>query len=244
MGARVTANQPSLVIFDLDHTLYDFDIAHAAGMSALRAFAGAQLGARGSAFEEAFAEARQNVKARLGSTASSHSRLLYCHEALEILGIRSEPVMALQMEQEYWRNYLSAAVLRPGVSGMLQTLRYNNVVTAVVTDLTAQIQFRKIVHLDLTREIDHIVCSEETKGEKESLEPFRLLFERVHAGAREHVWFVGDRDFDAPVQELIDLGLIDSGRGFVLAAQATGHVTGWHDFLELERMTDSIFGNG
>lgn len=231
-----------MVVFDLDDTLYEYEACDHAGKQALFKFSTDELGVKAPAFEEAFAEARANVKQRLGETASSHSRLLYCHEALELIGLRSEPHVALVMEQEYWRSYLLAMQLRPGVTDLLQTLRYNDVVTAIVTDLTAQIQFRKLYHLDIAKWVDHVVCSEETAMEKASLQPFRLLASRVGSGATDCVWFVGDRPADAPVAELIDEGLIKEGRGFVRAITAQGVLQPWREMREIEEQLERSIG--
>ncbi|MGY1811024.1 HAD family hydrolase [Blastococcus sp. SYSU D00669] len=229
---------PTLVVFDLDDTLYPYEPCDRAGKEALFRFASDELGVKAPAFADAYAQARVNVKERLGDTASSHSRLLYCHEALELIGLRSEPQVALVMEQEYWRNYLLAMQLRPGVVELLQSLRYNDVATAVVTDLTAQIQFRKLYHLDIAKLIDHVVCSEETAQEKASLQPFRLLASRVAPSALECVWFVGDRDFDAPVDALVEQGVIKDGRGFVHGASPQEHVQPWRSFREIEQQLE------
>jgi putative hydrolase of the HAD superfamily len=229
---------PTMVVFDLDNTLYEYEPCDAAGRRALFRFATDELGVMSPAFEQAYATARQNVKKRLGPTASSHSRLLYCHEAMELIGLRSEPQVALVMEQEYWRNYMLAMELRPGVADLLQSLRYNDVVTAIVTDLTAQIQFRKLYHLDIAKLIDHVVCSEETALEKESLQPFELLASRVSPAALEHVWFVGDQDFDAPVDALVDNGVITSGLGFIHGATAQARVQPWGSIREVEDLLD------
>jgi FMN phosphatase YigB (HAD superfamily) len=226
--------RPTMMVFDLDDTLYEYDCCDAAGKEALFTFASEELGVKSPAFEEAFAQARVNVKQRLGRTASSHSRLLYCHEAMELIGLRSEPQVALVMEQTYWRNYLLRMQLRTGVIDLLQTLRYNDVFTAIVTDLTAQIQFRKLSHLDLAKHIDHVVCSEETAKEKKSLQPFRLLASRVSSEALENVWFVGDQDFDAPVDALINEGVIREGRGFIYGASSQGRVSSWTTMREIE----------
>lgn len=232
---------PTMMVFDLDDTLYEYARCDAAGRDALFRFSTEELGVKAPAFAEAFLQARLNVKERLGETASSHSRLLYCHEALELIGLRSEPHVALVMEQEYWRNYLLAMELRPGVIDLLQTLRYNDVATAIVTDLTAQIQFRKLYHLDIAKLIDHVVCSEETALEKKSLQPFRLLASRVAPAALECVWFVGDNDFDAPVDRLIEEGVIKDGRGFVHTGTTAGHVTAWREARELEVQLERAF---
>jgi FMN phosphatase YigB (HAD superfamily) len=234
-------DRPTMMVFDLDDTLYEYDVCDAAGKKAMFKFAADELSVKSPAFEEAFSQARLNVKERLGTTASSHSRLLYCHEALELIGLRSEPNVALVMEQEYWRNYLLAMRLRPGVLDLLQTLRYNDVTTAVVTDLTAQIQFRKLYHLDIAKYIDHVVCSEETALEKASLQPFRLLASRVAQEALACVWFVGDQDFDAPVDALVEEGAIKDGRGFIHRRSPQERVDGWRDFRELEAHLERAF---
>lgn len=233
--------RPTLVIFDLDDTLYEYDVADAAGRRAITRFAADTLGFTSSEFESAIILARRNVKARLGQVASSHSRLLYFHEALEVLGLRTEPQLALTLEQEYWRAYLLAARLRPGAHDLLNALRYNDVTTAIVTDLTAQIQFRKLIYLDLADHIDHVVCSEETAGEKNSGQPFELLFERLDPNLRKEVWFIGDQPFDAPVERFVASGQIIGGRGFIRGAHATKLVRPWTDFAEIEAIVEREF---
>jgi putative hydrolase of the HAD superfamily len=229
---------PTMVVFDLDDTLYEYEPCNAAGKQALFRFATEELGVMSPAFEQAYSQARLNVKKRLGPTASSHSRLLYCHEALELIGLRSEPHVALVMEQEYWRNYMLAMELRPGVADLLQALRYNDVVTAIVTDLTAQIQFRKLYHLDIAKLVDHVVCSEETALEKASLQPFELLASRVSPAALECVWFVGDQDFDAPVDALVAKGLVKQGLGFVHESSDQQRARSWRTIREIEEQLE------
>ncbi|MFD1715573.1 HAD family hydrolase [Amnibacterium flavum] len=233
---------PKLVIFDLDDTLYEYAPCDRAGRAALERYAATELGLKAAGITELFATARANVKRRLGSVASSHSRLLYCHEFLELVGLRSEPLAALSMEQEYWRTFLLTAQLRPGAVELLQTLRYNTIPVAMVTDLTAQIQFRKLTYFNLDKHFDHVVCSEETREEKASLLPFELLFDRLPESVRETVWFVGDRDIDAPVDELMARGTIGTGRGFVREPVPSDRVTRWTRLAEIEREVEAVFG--
>jgi len=235
---------PTLVVFDLDDTLYEFQPCDEAGRIGLAALVSSRFGEIGERFDDAFSRARLLVKGRLGETASSHSRLLYCHEALELLGLRSEPRMALEMEQAYWRSYLAVAELRPGALDLIDTLRYNSVPIAIVTDLTTQIQFRKLVYLDIEQYFDHVVCSEETRNDKSSLEPFELLASRVGAAALECVWFIGDRATDAPIEELIERGTIKSGLGFVSEHLTPGsqHVRHWDRLSDIERQVTERFG--
>ena len=232
---------PTLVIFDLDDTLYEYEPSNAAGGAALAAFADRELGVSPAAFTEAISAARSNVKRRVGAVAASHSRLLYCHEALELLGLRSQPQIALAMEQEYWRNYLLASKLRQGAEELLDLLRYNGVTTAIVTDLTAQIQFRKMVHFNIADRIDHVVCSEETAGEKPVGAPFDLLFDRLNPELLANVWFIGDQPYDAPVEACIAESRIRSGRGFVRGHTGGGLITNWSEFSEIEAIVEKTF---
>ena len=215
-----TPRLPSLVIFDLDDTLYPYEPSHRAGTAALVQFASRELGVKDRAFLDVWDSARKRVKARLGATGSSHSRLLYAHEAIEMLGLRSQPALALAMEQEYWRENLLAMRLRPGARDLLSSLRFNNIPIAIVTDLTAQIQFRKLVHLELDHLVDHVVTSEEATTDKLGLEPFRVLFDRLPKQDKHHVWFIGDSVPDVScIARLAEEGLIESGTGWLLAGR-------------------------
>jgi FMN phosphatase YigB (HAD superfamily) len=237
-----TARLPSLVIFDLDDTLYPYAPSHDAGQVALVRFAARELGVKERAFLDVWDGARKRVKARLGATGSSHSRLLYAHEAIEMLGLRSQPALALAMEQEYWREYLLAARLRPGARDLLSTLRYNNIPIAVVTDLTAQIQFRKLVHLELDKVVDHVVASEEATTDKLGLEPFRVLFDRLPKHDTSHVWFVGDSVADVScIDRLASDGVIESGTGWLLAGRGQAP-PGCLTWSRLETIEEALLG--
>jgi putative hydrolase of the HAD superfamily len=233
----MTHRPPTLVIFDLDDTLYKYAPCDEEGQKALGTYASHALGISEHHFAKVFDLARMAVKTRLGKTASSHSRLLYCHESLELLGLRSEPRLALEMEQTYWRAYLAKSELREGCLDLLDALRYEGVPIAVVTDLTAQIQFRKLIYLDVAQYVDHIVCSEETLGEKTDFAPFELLATRVPQPLLENVWFIGDQLFDAPISELTSRGIIGGGFGFVRGRDLslnTIQVQRWERFSEIE----------
>jgi len=242
-----TPRLPSLVIFDLDDTLYPYAPSHEAGQAALVRFAARELGVKEQAFLDVWDASRARVKARLGTIGSSHSRLLYAHEAIEMLGLRSQPALALAMEQEYWREYLLAARLRPGARDLLSSLRYNNIPIAVVTDLTAQIQFRKLVHLELDQVVDHVVVSEEAATDKVGLEPFRVLFDRLPRQDTNHVWFIGDSVADVScIDRLAGEGLIESGTGWLLAGRGqppAGCLT-WSRLEAVERVLLDLTSTG
>lgn len=185
-------------------------------------------------FSKLFEVSRKKVKERLGFTGSSHSRLLYIHETLSKLGFSFQPALAIQLEQEFWRTFISNMSLEAGVRELLTNLRFNNVKIALVTDLTLQIQLKKLIYLDLDKYFDLVVASEEAGGDKVSLKPFKVLSERCEAGWLDYVWFVGDSESDLPLEELQKLNLVKDGATWLKNGNSgTEHIS-WKNFTEIE----------
>lgn len=182
---------PDAFLFDTDNTLYPYDPAHAAAHAAVREKVVSTFSISPDDFEKAFKEARNQVKARLKHTASSHSRLLYLQRMLEIMGLGSQVLLALDFEQTYWRTFLSNAVLFDGVKELLDDIRLLGIPTAIVTDLTAQIQFRKVVYFGLDHYFDYIVTSEEAGFDKPHEAPFEIALEKMRPQG-DCIWMIGD----------------------------------------------------
>ena len=182
---------PDAFLFDTDNTLYPYDPAHAAAQKAVRDKVAKTFSISHEDFDKAFKEARTQVKARLKHTASSHSRLLYLQRMLEIMGLGSQVLLALDFEQTYWRTFLSNAVLFDGVKELLDEIRLLGIPTAIVTDLTAQIQFRKVVYFGLDHYFDYIVTSEEAGFDKPHEAPFKIALEKMRPKG-DCIWMIGD----------------------------------------------------
>ena len=179
------------MLFDLDNTLYFYDPAHEAGNSAVVEKATSNLGIDAQQFNESLARARVDVKQQLGTTASSHSRLLYYQRALEYLGLRSQVLLSLEFEQTYWRNFLSAVVLREGTVSFLDQLARAGIPKVIVTDLTSQIQFRKLIYLDLDQRFEYVVTSEESGADKPDRAGFDLAIGKLPPVSGP-IWMIGD----------------------------------------------------
>ena len=182
---------PDAILFDTDNTLYPYNPAHAAAQAAVREKVCKTFSIKQGDFNKAFNQARQEVKSRLGHTASSHSRLLYLQRMLEIMGLGSQVLLALDFEQTYWRTFLSNALLFDGVKDLLDDIRLLGIPTAIVTDLTAQIQFRKVVYFGLDHYFDFIVTSEEAGFDKPHEAPFRIAVEKMRPKG-DCIWMIGD----------------------------------------------------
>lgn len=182
---------PDAILFDTDNTLYAYDPAHKAAQTAVRRKVAKTFSISEDDFDKAFNEARSQVKLRLKETASSHSRLLYLQRMLEIMGLGSQVLLALDFEQTYWRTFLSKAVLFENVKELLDDIRLLGIPTAIVTDLNAQIQFRKIVYFGLDQYFDYIVTSEEAGSDKPHEAPFKIAIEKMSPKG-DCIWMIGD----------------------------------------------------
>ena len=182
---------PDAILFDTDNTLYPYDPAHAAAQKAVREKVVSRFSIAPEDFDKAFNDARAEVKSRLKHTASSHSRLLYLQRMLEIMGLGSQVLLALDFEQTYWRTFLSNAILFDEVKELLDDIRLLGIPIAIVTDLTAQIQFRKVVYFGLDHYFDCIVTSEEAGFDKPHEAPFRIALEKMRPKG-DCIWMIGD----------------------------------------------------
>lgn len=190
-SGAVVGTRPSAVLVDTDNTLYAYGQAHAAGLSAVLSRLSNDYKLDREVLEASFLKARQVVKTRLGNTASSHSRLLYFQELLEQVGLGTQVVATLDLEQLYWRRYLGASTLFPGVTDFLDELELAGVPTAIVTDLTAQVQFRKLIYFGIESRFSYVVTSEQSGFDKPDPSQFLLAIEKL-GNPRGPVWMIGD----------------------------------------------------
>ena len=197
---------PKALIFDTDNTLYSYLPAHKAARNALALKANKLLGVSCELFNEKLEEARMHVKQRLSETASSHSRLLYIQRSIELLGIKSQLLLTLDLEQTYWRTFLQSCELFPGIKELLIKLKELKIQTAIITDLTSQIQFRKIIFFGLEDLFDFIVTSEESGCDKPNPDSFKLLIEKLNLSPHE-CWMIGD-NLNADIKGANEFGLV------------------------------------
>ena len=192
---------PKAVIFDTDNTLYPYSPAHKEATRAVEEKVEKQLGIDKVMFRSAFLKAREEIKNRLGNVASSHSRLLYMQKTIEKLELGTRILTTLDLEQTYWRTFLSNCKLFPDVLDFIQLLKSKGIVTANITDLTAQIQFRKLVYFGLDEFFDYVVTSEEAGADKPDKRPFEVAFEKLQVEP-ENIWMIGDN----PKSDMVGAG--------------------------------------
>lgn len=233
---------PDAILFDTDNTLYPYDPAHAAALRAVKEKVVSTFSIKPEMFDVAFEEARLQVKTRLKHTASSHSRLLYLQRMLEIMGLGSQVLLALDFEQTYWRTFLSNARLFDDVKELLDDLRLLGIPTAIVTDLTAQIQFRKVVYFGLDHYFDYIVTSEEAGFDKPHAAPFLIALEKMQPKG-DCIWMIGDNpinDIRGAREEINAITLQKIHAGVVLDTVENIPDAAFNEFGELRRLIAAL----
>jgi HAD superfamily hydrolase (TIGR01549 family) len=233
---------PDAILFDTDNTLYAYDPAHEAAQNAVREKASLKLSISIDEFDKAFLEARKQVKLKLKNTASSHSRLLYLQRMLEIMGLGSQVLMALDLEQTYWRTFLANAVLFDGVTELLDDLRLLSIPMAIVTDLTAQIQFRKVVFFNLDNYFDYIVTSEEAGYDKPHKAPFKLALEKIRPEGN-CIWMIGDNaenDIRGAREQINAVTIQKLHAGVSVGKNANKPDATFRNFVELQRFISKL----
>jgi putative hydrolase of the HAD superfamily len=236
---------PDAFLFDTDNTLYPYDPAHAAAQKAVRDKVVSTFSIAPQEFDRAFRDARLRVKMRLKHTAASHSRLIYLQSMLEMLGLGSQVLLALDFEQTYWRTFLSNAVLFDGVKELLDDIRLLGIPTAIVTDLTAQIQFRKVVYFGLDYYFDFIITSEEAGFDKPHAAPFQIALEKMRPKGN-CIWMIGDspeNDIRGAREKIAAVTLQKIHAGVDLGVGANAPDASFTEFSQLRRFIDKLSDN-
>ncbi len=187
--------RPEAILFDTDNTLYEYSPANKAAESAVCLKIKNLLGIDKITFYRFYNQAKIDVKQNLANTASGHSRLLYFQRMIELLGLKAQLLLSLDLEQTFWRTFLANAPLFPGVVDTLMYLKSINVPIAIVTDLTSHIQMRKLTYFGLEDTFDAVVTSEEVGSDKPDIRNFELVFSKLGISDRPDFWMVGDDPF-------------------------------------------------
>lgn len=167
------------VVFDLDDTVYDYRFCDRYAVERLRRHCMKAFSIQGEEFNQAYGKAKQIVKERLGNVGASHNRMLYMQTFLELIA-QKPSVHALELYNIYWDSMLQTMRLYDYVLPLFRTLSQQGIRIAVLTDLTANIQHRKIKKLGIAEYVDVLVTSEEAGQEKPDGKMFGLVMEKLN----------------------------------------------------------------
>ena len=178
------------VVFDLDNTLYDYDECDKKAHEALKNYAVKRYNISEEQFEVDYSIAKGIVKERLGNTGAAHNRMLYMQVFLETIGCKPLDG-ALDLYSIYWDTMLKNMKLFDYVISTMDSLKEKGIKIGILTDLTANIQHRKLCKLNLEGYVDALVTSEEAGEEKPAVAPFECIIKKLECAADE-VLMIGD----------------------------------------------------
>lgn len=156
-----------IVLFDLDGTLYDYNLAHQQGLkNAHKRWLFKEQQHSLEEFTNLYVESRSWVKRFLADTASSHSRALYFQKLVENVFGKPFTDLITELLDAYYEGFYNSMKLFPGVKNALTTLKEKNYLLGIVTNMQADIQHRKLTLLEIGQNFDCIVTSEAVDHEK------------------------------------------------------------------------------
>lgn len=188
------SHRPAFIVLDLDDTMYAYAPCHNAAIGVAEKAIVDRYSVPLATVQDLMLQAKLETKKRLTSAAASHSRLLYFKLTLEKLGLVSHLDFALQLETTYWGNFMRTMVRAPGLTELLELCRQESIPVFVMTDLTAQIQIKKLSRLAVLDYISGLVSSEEVGADKPIGDFFR--YANQHLGLpKGKGWVAGDDEF-------------------------------------------------
>ena len=179
------------IFFDLDDTLYSYDEANEKAIASAVDFLGAKLRRPIEEVRRAFFRGREKVHEVLRGQAASHSRLLYIQKCIEELAGKTDVSLALAAHEVFLETFFGAMALREGAREFFLWAREKGFRIVIVTDLTADIQLKKIARLGIKEYIDYVATSEEAGAEKPDPRIFALALQKTDMRPEEVV-MIGD----------------------------------------------------
>lgn len=202
------------VLFDLDNTLYDYEPVHKKALDAVFNILRKEVKITREEFGKLYKISKAEIHRELSGTASAHNRVLYFQRLIEKTHNTIEPDKILRLYNTYWDTSLRNMKLKKGVLQVLKKLKEEKIKTGIVTDLTTDIQLKKISRLGITDYVDFLVSSEEAGREKPNPAMFLLVLNKMRV-LPEDALMVGDnpdKDIEGANSVGIDTVLLPEGK--------------------------------
>jgi HAD superfamily hydrolase (TIGR01549 family) len=176
------------ILLDLDNTLYQYQALHEVAFSKQIAYLANISSYSTEEITAAYSTAKTRVKNTLPAIASSHNRLLYAQVTCELLSIDALS-HSLKLYNIYWDSFIQE--LQLSQDALQFFANYGHLPICLVTDLTADIQHKKIAHLELMKWVNFVVTSEEAGCEKPHPFIFDLALRKLNLTSSQ-VCMIGD----------------------------------------------------
>ena len=177
------------ILFDLDNTLYSYDICHSKAIHAVIHYLHSQYNFTIEDIQSIYDKISISTKYDLDTTASSHNKSIYFKQLLERFNIKLSILPTIQTL--YWTTFLENITLYEGVNEFIKWNRELGIKIGILTDYETEYQIQKLDKLDILPYIDVIVTSEEVGIEKPSRHMFQTILNKMNLSPEE-VIMIGD----------------------------------------------------
>ncbi len=180
------------ILLDMDDTIYSYKPCHEFALKKTFEIYNKKINKISKVgFLKKYENAKKQVKKNTKNQAAGHSRFLYFQSMLENENNKTMYAETIMLEETYWSSFIKKMKLNKWVIPFLKWCRVKNKKIIIVTDLTSEIQFRKIIKLKIKNYIDFIVTSEEAGVEKPSKLIFKLALSKIN-GKEDLAVIIGD----------------------------------------------------
>ncbi|RMG41478.1 MAG: HAD family hydrolase [Methanobacteriota archaeon] len=154
------------ILFDLDDTLYPYEENHELALRNAYNYWYELTGDDFRTFRQKYRDARTRVKRFLSDTAASHSRPLYFQTMVEQEFKRSLAYHAAELTARYWDEFIRVIKPFPHVMEFLKRRSEEGIMLGIITNMSAEVQLRKLHALEIDGHFEIMVTSEEVGKEK------------------------------------------------------------------------------
>ena len=169
----------SVILLDMDDTIYEYKPCHESALKKVYEVYKKTKNVSYGSFLLKYENAKKEVKKLTKNQGASHSRFLYFQHMLETENKKTMFSETVLFSKIYWDSFIKKMTLNKWVIPFLKYCKNNDKKVVVVTDLTSEIQFRKIIKLGIKDYINFIVTSEEAGIEKPSNIIFKLALSKI-----------------------------------------------------------------
>lgn len=220
------------ILLDIDDTLYDYNKSHLAALSAVFNKLKKSYNIDRKRFKYFYEKAKFQIHTELKNTASCHNRLLYFQRMFELLSVNSLKDTSI-LYDIYWNTFLKNLAPYRGVYDFLDAVKKFKI--CFVSDLTADVQHRKIRKMRLFKYDSILVTSEEAGIEKPHPAIFRLALKKLRLKPSE-VCMIGDNyERDIAGAAKLSIRSLWFNKGGKIKIRHNPRVAEFRNFKELQR---------
>jgi putative hydrolase of the HAD superfamily len=191
------------IVFDLDNTLYNYDIVHEQALKYIFELINLYTKINIDVIKNEYNKVNKQLKIELIGTGSSHSRIIYFKNLIYNLNITNYFTADI-LNNEYWTVFYNNMKLNDNIIDLLNFFKKNNIKLGIITNFTLEIQYNKLKYLNILEFFDKIISSEDTLFEKPHPYIYLKLLQECNCNSNE-ILIIGD-SYKNDIEPALKLG--------------------------------------